>query len=219
MGKHIDLTGKRFGRWTVIKRAENERFGRTQWLCQCECGNIKIVHGNSLRKGLSASCGCLGHENAAKARRKHGDAGKRLYGIWKSMIARCEGNLRESKTKTNYKDRGIRVCQEWHDYKVFKEWALKNGYQDNLSIDRIDVNGNYEPSNCRWVNIKTQNNNSRQNHNITYCGETLSLAQWSERLGINNSTLSFRISKGWDIETAFTTPVDISHSRTGRISA
>jgi hypothetical protein len=217
MGQFIDLTGKRFGKLTVIKRTENGSGQKPQWLCLCDCGKSTIVRGDHLRSGWhTMSCGCMGNENRIKATKTHGDTGKRLYRIWVTMISRCESlDRKDSRLTRNYRDRGIRVCQEWHSYEIFKAWAFENGYRDDLTIDRIDNNGNYEPSNCRWADGKTQANNTRRNINITYRGKTMTLKQWSVELGIKYRTLSHRIMElGWSIETAFATPVDMRYSHT-----
>jgi hypothetical protein len=190
-GKYIDLTGKKFGRLTVIKRDGNDKHRAVMWLCKCDCGKISRARGSSLSSGLILSCGCQRTENIVQAIKKHGDYEYRLYTIWIKMKHRCEGFTNEEKIIKNYRERGIKVCDEWHDYLVFKEWALSNGYADDLSIDRIDNNGNYCPENCRWSNSKTQ-----------------TLKQWSDESGIKYSVLRGRIQdSGWPIEKAFTQKV------------
>lgn len=137
---------------------------------------------------------------------KHGMRGTRLYNIWCSMKQRCCN--KKDKDYKRYGGRGIRVCDEWiTDFKAFYEWSMANGYADNLTIDRIDVNGNYAPNNCRWVSVKVQNNNRRSCKLIEYNGEIHNLAQWSALLGINEITLGSRLNKGWSIERAFAEPV------------
>ena len=163
-----DLTGKKFGRLTVLKYyATISR--RAMWECECECGKRSIVRGGHLTGGATKSCGCLGKENASKAKIKHGDtmiSGRaRLYGVWCNMENRCY-----NKKIGGYKDyggRGISICDEWkNDYAVFKKWAFDNGYDENAkysdcTIDRIDNDGNYEPGNCKFSTSKEQSQNQR----------------------------------------------------------
>jgi len=209
--EYIDFTGMRFERLTVIKRVESPYKNGHAWLCRCDCGKEIIAQTGGLKDGTYKSCGCYARD-MAKKRAKHGDArdsGRvRLYEIWNAMKGRC--------TRVNtvgYKDyggRGITVCQEWIDsYISFREWALNNGYADNLTIDRIDVNGNYEPSNCRWATAKQQCRNTRRNFNITYNGITKTLEDWGAEYGIKPNTLRYRIKKHkWSIEKALTTPIN-----------
>lgn len=174
MARYKDITGQKFGRLTALYRLENYHKQGVYWLCVCECGKFKEVNGKDLRKGNTKSCGCLKHDvlsNFHKRRITHGKSNTRLYRIWKAMIQRCY-----KKYCTNYKyygGRGVRVCNEWlNDNTMFFDWAINNGYKEGLTIDRIDVNGNYGPSNCRWITTKQQNRNKRSNKNITINGVT-----------------------------------------------
>ena len=240
MANPIDLTGKRFGRFTVIRRAHNNKDGRTMWLCKCDCGNERIVAGKSLRNGHTQSCGCLNRElvgrrslvdrvgqrfgklvvvsraddyvatNGSKHVRwrcvcdcgketvvdvcqlvsgktkscgclhaemlqtgnvKHGGRYERLYKVFANMKNRCYNE--HSDDYKYYGGRGIKICDEWlGSYSAFKEWALTHGYNETAkrgacTIDRIDVNGNYEPNNCRWVSMSVQSKNRRNVINKT----------------------------------------------------
>lgn len=217
----IDMTGKKVGRLTVIERVYDSNDRNAKWLCQCECGNYTVVHGTSLRsKYPTRSCGCLVREVSsenAKRRYTHNASKTRLYQVWSDMKQRCNNkNVSEFK---NYGQRGITVCDEWHDFVPFKEWAEANGYDENAphhqcTLDRIDVNGNYEPSNCRWISQKEQCNNTRRNVFVEVNGENLTISQWSEKLNIPVNTLRKRYSKGWRGEK-FISPPDkrYSHAR------
>lgn len=205
--RRSNLVGKQFGKLTVIKRVECS-FKESYYLCKCECGNEKIIRGAHLTNGKILSCGCWQRQRAAKINWKHGMTNTRLHEIHSGMLKRCYNQ--NSKPYKNYGARGIKVCDEWkNDFKTFYDWAMINGYQDNLTIDRIDVNGNYCPENCRWVNKTTQARNTRNNHFITYNNETHCLSEWAEILNISYRKLSRRFNRdkhNWTIERAFTTP-------------
>ena len=155
--KLIDLEGQRFGRLVVIE-VVGKQGCETTWFCRCDCGETKIATGGNLRSGRTKSCGCLLSEKSRERRLSHGHSGERLHRIWKNMKTRCYNSK-----SPNYKywgARGIAICPEWRSsFEAFRQWAVQNGYSDDLSIDRINNDGNYEPSNCRWVNMITQNNN------------------------------------------------------------
>ena len=200
--KHI---GEKFGRLTIIKRVPSNH--RPRYLCKCDCGKtLEVDYGDLTRSyGGTKSCGCYRRDKATK----HNDWHNRVYKIYHAMLTRTTNpNYPEYK---NYGGRGITICNEWlgeNGYKNFKEWALENGYCDDLTIDRIDVNGNYEPSNCRWITRKEQADNTTRTIRSTYNNQTKTLSEWAKTLDINRMTLYCRIfSYGWDIEKALSTPI------------
>lgn len=208
MSKMIDLTGGKFGKLTVLHRAENNKYGQAMWLCACDCGKETVVKGNSLRTGCVKSCGCLSAEMSSIRNTKHGLSRRnakldRIYSIHSNMLQRCENP--KNKSYKNYGGRGIRVCDEWHDVFAFYKWATESGYQPNLTIERIDNDGNYEPNNCRWATIKEQSNNRRNNHFLDFNGETHTISEWSEITDIPREVIDARIGRGWGAEKALTT--------------
>ena len=279
MSAMIDLTGKRFGKWTVLHRDIEKKSSNVYWVCQCDCGTVKSVNGTTLRRGMSASCGCdsgrlysekkmhnltglqfgkltvlgrLPHEphkplrwecqcdcgnivyiktaNIYKQRscgcagretrkknfldkaERFGSSKDRLYRVWLGMRYRCF--YQKDKYYMDYGGRGITICDEWlgpEGYTNFRLWAYQNGYDDTASfqqctLDRIDVNGNYEPTNCRWVDIKSQANNKRNTPYYTIGDITKSLSEWCDTFGVSHSLVSSRVRRGWDIERALTQP-------------
>lgn len=163
--KRNDLEGLRYGRLVVIERAENyispQGQARKRWLCHCDCGNVVVVLARGLISGTTRSCGCLQREIARTTFTKHGMWSSRLHTIWSSMKSRCYNE--KSRSYKYYGGRGITICDKWlHDFQVFFDWAMANGYKDNLSIDRIDPNGNYCPDNCRWITMAEQQRNKRK---------------------------------------------------------
>ena len=203
----IDLTGCKFGRLTVIERAENNKDGNPRWLCKCDCGNEKTVYGSHLKSGVSQSCGCLAKEKSKERATKHGLTTTPIYPIWKLMKHRCYNP--HDKRFENYGARGIKVCDEWlHDFQAFYNWAMANGYKNGLSIDRMDVNGNYEPSNCRWATRIEQANNTTQNHYITFNGVTKTMSEWAKELDMSYTTIRARLNLyHWSVEKTLTTPI------------
>lgn len=204
--KFVDLTGQRFGRLTVIKRVENNG-KKVMWLCRCDCGNETTVFSGYLRNGDTKSCGCLSKDKLRERRFKHGESRKtRLYRIWIGIRKRTSGKANEKRTKKWYTDKNIKMCEEWSDFRNFRDWSNANGYDDSLTIDRIDGNKGYSPENCRWVDWKTQTRNKSNNINITRNGETKCLKDWCTELGLKYRSICQRIERGWDKEKALTTP-------------
>lgn len=204
-----DITGKRFGRYTVLKRVENSANRKARWLCRCDCGTEKVVTGYYLRKGRTKSCGCYNRDLITKVGKNntmHGLSHTRLYVIWNGMVRRCHNP--KAQRYESYGGRGITVCDEWlNDFMTFRAWALSHGYHDDLSIDRIDNNKGYNPDNCRWATDSEQANNMSSNTMITFNGKTQNMKQWSIELGISYIALVCRFERGWSVERAFTTPV------------
>lgn len=205
----IDLTGKKYGRLTVLNREPNKKTHTDMWKCQCDCGNFIITRASSLKRGTTQSCGCLQKEVLSKMSSKHNMTHTRLYSIWRGMKARCYSkNMKEFEI---YGGRGIKVCNEWLDkengFMNFYTWATANGYKDNLTLDRINNDGNYEPNNCRWLTMKEQAYNRRNNHYITYNNKTHTITDWGRYYNINTGTIYSRLQSGWSIEKALTTPV------------
>src|SRR5215471_1520917 len=156
--KFIDLTGKRFGRLTVIERSAFQSSPiHPEWLCQCDCGNETLVRGQHLRNGNTKSCGCLKDEKTGLRRRTHGATTTRHAKIWYGIRKRCHNH--NDKSWERYGGRGIRLCDEWQTFEPFRDWALANGYADDLTIDRIDNDKGYEPDNCQWI---TKSENSKK---------------------------------------------------------
>ena len=210
--KLIDLTGKKFNRLTVIRRAY-DKDKHPAWLCKCDCGNETVVLGTYLKNGKIKSCGCFRKEylkekmnemNKSLGKETHGQTESRLYNIWGGIKSRC-GN----KNYEHYGKRGISVCDEWkNSFISFRDWAMQNGYTENLTIDRIDVNGNYCPENCRWVTPKEQMSNTTRNIKVTINGITKCVAEWCEEYGILQTTVYQRVTNfGWNYHDAITTPV------------
>ena len=204
MGKLIDLTGRKFGHLTVIKRTEDyicpDGRRKIMWLCECDCGNKNvIVRGEDLRSSHTKTCGCSWGQ-------RHGKRNTKLYGVWKIMKERS--NNSNCKSYKIYGAEGKKVCDEWlHDFQAFYDWAITNGYKDGLTIERKDGTKGYSPDNCTWATRTEQMNNIRNNKYLTYNGKTKTRAQWAKEMNINYNTLIFRLDKlHWDTEKALTTP-------------
>lgn len=206
MERRKDITGQRFGRLVAVRRVENAKSRNARWLCKCDCGNEKIVYISSLRSGDTISCGCYAIEVNSQVHKKHGGYGTRLHHIWTTMKARCFNE--NNKAYKNYGGRGITVCDGWkNDFAAFRDWAMANGYREDLTLDRIDVNGPYSPENCRWATPKEQGNNRRNNRIITYNGKSQTMAEWADELGTTKDVIYRRLWRGWPESDAVSIPV------------
>jgi hypothetical protein len=198
--------GNVYGRLTVLKEIGRKR-GAVLFLCKCECGNEKEITGGDLRSGKVHSCGCYKSEKLTNENKTHGLKNSRIYGIYYGMISRCYNQ--NATHYENYGGRGIFICKDWlDDFMNFYNWSLANGYRDDLTLDRIDVNGNYQPSNCRWVTMKEQGFNKRNNHYVEIDGEIKTITEWSDIYSINPQTVHCRMERGWDVIYALTSPIN-----------
>lgn len=200
-GRYQDITGFRYGSLTIIKCLGSDKNRAKIWLCFCDCGNETISTGKALRSGKKLSCGCLKRDAINKAHITHGMTKSNEYAIWKGILARTLNP--NNKSYIHYGGRGITVCEQWKKFENFYSDMGKKPSPSH-SIDRIDVNGNYEPSNCRWVRPIEQQNNRRNNCNVFCFGETKTKAQWAKHVGIDRTTIDSRIRMGWTIEQALT---------------
>lgn len=213
----IDLSGLRFGRWTVLRRGKNTEQGQARWLCQCECGTKRLLKSIVIRRGKSKSCGCLKSElttqrnlerdySLSKGNFKHGYARNKnaspTYKIWYGMIRRC--TKPRGKNWDWYKGRGIKVCKRWFSFLNFLK-DMGERPSPKHSIDRIDNDGNYEPGNCRWATAKEQGRNTRKNCMLTYKGKTQCISAWAEELGISPFVIHTRLYRGDSDERALRT--------------
>lgn len=203
-----DLTNKKYGMWTALKlEVDHTAQNKRKWLCVCDCGTKRIVSENNLLNHKSTSCGCRRVESN-KQRSIHNASHSSLWQIHKSMKHRCYYML--DKNFKNYGGRGITICDEWlgnAGFVRFMNWALENGFQEGLTIDRIDNDGGYEPSNCRWVTMKEQNLNKRSNAFIEFMGIRKPRSVWADAIGIHSTSLKYRVEK-WGIEKALLTDKD-----------
>lgn len=209
---YIDVTGQQFGRLTVVKDLgifikDGTTKKNHYFLCRCSCENKTeiIVSLGHLRSGHTKSCGCLHEEHNKHGNPKHNLCYNRLYSIYYAMRKRCYKPSQPS--YKNYGARGINVCELWlNDFMEFYNWAMQNGYRDGLSLDRIDVDKDYCPENCKWSTMNEQANNKTTTIYLTYKGETKTLTQWANKLGVNYRALYRRYNNGWDIDRIFEQP-------------
>lgn len=207
--KFKDITGMKFGHLTVIERAPDKIVCGEKvvhWYCKCDCGNPEMVSvsGHNLRNGHTTSCGCGINKIT------HGKYGTRLYKIYRGMITRCENP--NSPSYPRYGGRGISICKEWREdgigFMNFYDWAISNGYSDELSIDRIDNDRGYSPDNCRWATATMQANNRSTSAYITYAGVTKTATEWARDLGVESATLISRRNKGWPDDDIIEIPIN-----------
>lgn len=207
MGNYIDIVGNRYGKLTVIKRVENSKHGDTRFLCCCDCGNKKVVSSKELRNGRVQSCGCLKKNKSVTWRTTHGLTDSRIHHIWSAMKQRCYNE--NNSAYNRYGGRGITVCDEWkNDFVAFYNWATSAGYNDNLTIDRVDPNGNYCPENCRWISQSAQCVNKANTLRLEYKGESHTINEWAKILGMSPVTIRSRYYvRHWPVEEILSRPV------------
>lgn len=219
MGKLCINEGDKYGRLVIIKEVEpikRKSYNERRVLCKCDCGNTKVVSLYPLIIGKISSCGCYRKEKA----KTHGESfrkydsdkvTRKIHSIWHGMKCRC--NTASSGSYERYGSKGVKVCKEWeNNFYAFYNWSLANGYADGLTIDRIDSDGDYEPSNCRWVDYVLQANNRKTNVRLCYNGESHTIAEWSNLLNISRNVLYNRKKKGWSDEKTLTTPIKTKYT-------
>lgn len=197
----IDMQGQKIGMWSVGAQAGNSERGAALWMCKCECGNEAIVAGADLRAGKSISCGCRLVNVLGDHRRTHGESGTRIHRIWVNMRKRC--NNPKNPGFENYGGRGISICREWNEFSVFRDWALQSGYDDALSIERKDVDGDYTPENCTWADALTQSSNRR------YTQKADDGDLWWHKAkanGISRPAFTWRKAQGWPMDLVVSWP-------------
>lgn len=183
--------GEKFNKLTVLGAVHNGC--RWLWECSCDCGGRSVAYPNQVMRGKTKTCGCGRSVTFRNMHTRHGESGTRLHGIWKGMINRC--NPQNTHAKYHGK-RGITVCDEWRDYVVFRDWAIVNGYAENLTIERRDARGDYCPQNCTWIPLSEQMRNTTKTMSVTYGGKTALVSQWADELGLVRSTVYNRIRRG-----------------------
>lgn len=193
VAERIEMIGKKFGKLTVLEDCEEyDKYGYKIYKCICDCGNITYINSNNLKTGNTKSCGCLKVDRLIK----HGKYKTRMYRIYNNMKNRCYNE--KHRDFHNYGGRGVTICDEWlSDFMNFYKWSIEHGYTNKLSIDRIDVNGNYEPYNCRWTTSKQQANNKRNTIHLTYNGKTQTIHEWADELGVKYTRLYTRYRRKW----------------------
>lgn len=194
-----DLTNKRFGKLTAIRPIGLDKHNEMQWECKCDCGNTYVAKSYALRNMKTTQCKDCSKKQIANSNRKYIVFSKRLHECYTNMKTRCKNKKQD--TYNRYINRGITICEEWDkSYSNFQDWALDNGYQENLTIDRIDNNKGYSPDNCRWVTRTEQANNRRTSYYLYYDGEKDTVANWARRLKIPYYYIQYRIYKNKELK-------------------
>lgn len=198
------MLGIRFGKLTVIERLENFPNGTAAWNCLCDCGTEKKVAGTKLRAGKQKSCGCSSPKFSKESISTHGMSKTRVYRIWAGMHSRCR-QTKNKKTQRLYLEKGIKVCERWNKFENFYEDM--GDPPDGMSIDRINGDKGYEPSNCRWATSKQQANNMSSNRLIEYNNKKMTISMWAKEIGVKPNTLNYRIRRGMPLKDALKTQV------------
>lgn len=204
MGKHQDLTGKKFGRLSVIREYGQTRQGFYQWLCKCDCGNTIISVTGQLNSGGTQSCGCIQKEQLVKRSKTHGMSKTKIYKCWLSMKRRCDND--NCNEYVNYGKRGISYDPKWKTFEGFYE-DMGESFKEGLTIERLDVDGDYKKSNCTWIPKEKQASNTRRTRLVTYQGKTDTLSNMARKYGFTPQQFQGRLKKGWTIEEALTIPI------------
>ena len=199
-----NLINQKFGKLLVVKKI-GVKNNYIFWECLCDCGKTTIVSTSNLTSNRIKSCGCLKHESLMERNITHNQRHTKLYEVWKTMKQRCYNP--NNRSYHNYGGRGISICDEWkNNFESFYIWSKNNGYKEELTIDRIDVNGNYDPCNCRWTTKLIQANNTRTNKYVTINNETKTVSEWCRFYNISNSAVYLRVKNGMSLLDALTTP-------------
>lgn len=198
MPNRLELEGMQYGKLTVLRRNGQDKHRAWMWECQCDCGKSVVVRGSTLSAGRTKSCSSCASSASSTT---HGQTGTLLYQRWRAMISRSE--YPSHREFANYGGRGIKVSPEWHEFSAFAR-DMGPGFDPDLELDRIDVDGDYAPENCRWATRVEQQNNRRNNHRILWRGTTRTVKQWADLLGLKPNTLLYRLRRGWDLDRAMT---------------
>lgn len=190
----INLLNEKFGKLRVVSYSGLDNRKERVWECECDCGNVVCRNGGSLRIGKTTHCGCELGKKIGESNTTHGQTKTRLYRVWSNMKTRCDNP--NYYLTDSYGARGITYCDDWIKFESFMDWSLANGYREELTLDRINTNGNYEPNNCRWTTMSVQQNNRTNNRLITYNGECDTLANWSRKLNIKYNVLQHQLNMG-----------------------